>query len=141
MYAVSHYSDGPEGLGGYPTVRMAELRHIHVVRDDSPTYDPTLEMGGPYRVQEGRSIVLDGARGTPAAAAPWAQVFEHANFEGQSVMFDYVDRIKDDYDDFAELDGQLWIDVCVDETAVADVTAAGKEVDEASRNLTRGGFH
>jgi hypothetical protein len=136
FYAVTHYHDGPTGLNGDPIVRMVELRHVHVVRDGSPTYDVMADAGGPYVVDEGSSIQLDGGNSAPPAAAPWAQLFEHKDFAGQSVMFDYADRNEDDYDNFSKLDEQRLFDVCVDSQALADVTLAGQIVDEARQNLT-----
>ena len=138
-YSTSYWSLGPGGI-----TRMAELRHKHVVRDDSPTYDLTANADGPYVVDEGSSIQLDGRLSHPSTAAPWAQLFEHTDFGGQSVMFDYADRYRDDYDNFAKLDGQLQ---CADlqaaldlEALLADVTDALTVVIDASENLKREDF-
>ncbi|MGD8966966.1 MAG: PKD domain-containing protein [Anaerolineae bacterium] len=131
LYSVAHYHDGPPCGDGDPTVRMIEMRHIHVVRDDSPTYESMADPGGPYVVDEGSSLQLDGTASRPPLAAPWVQLFEDPDFGGQSVMFDYADWDKDDFDDFGKLDGQTGLGLCLNEDAsgaLAAVTEGGKVV-------------
>jgi len=100
-YAANHFADGP----GH-TIKMAEFRHNHVVRDDSPKYFPGVETSGPYEVNEGSIVILDGSLSQPVSLAPWIHLFEHTNYDGRSIMVDYEDWDFDDYDDFSELDGQ-----------------------------------
>jgi hypothetical protein len=126
FYAVTHYNDGVVGAGGDRIVRVVELRHQNVVRDDSSTYQPTADPGGPYTVDEGSAIELNGEGSRAALAAPWAQLFEDADFQGQSVMFDYADRDKDNYEDFGRLDGEAALWPCLDVEAIAEVTNNGK---------------
>ena len=119
-YGVSHWNDGPGD-----TIKIAELRHKNVVRDDSPTYSITANAGGPYEVNEGDTVQLNGNFCQPALAAPWVHLFQHASYEGQSVMVDYGDRDLDDYDNFSKLDEEpllLGGDLCLDEAKKAELT-------------------
>jgi hypothetical protein len=122
FYAVEHYNWGPIYLPPVtygPIVRMAELRHQEVARPDGPAYNLTARAGGPYTVKEGDAVELDGEKSLPSKVQPWVQLFEHFDFQGQSVMIDYPDIQKDDYDDFGKLDGQLLVDLCIDEELAA----------------------
>jgi hypothetical protein len=139
FYAVTHYHDGVFDKNGDRIVRIAELRHKNVVRDGSPTYRPLADPGGPYTVDEGSTIVLGGEGSRPTLAAPWVQLFEHSDLEGQSVMVDFADKDKDDFNDFGELDGDALFWPCLDLDVLAEITAAGKTLfqdDIPAMNLT-----
>ena len=113
FYAVEHNNAGPTVEDEDRSVRMAELRHRDVLRPANPKWQLGAVPGGPYSVDEGDTVDLDGSLSHPSAATPWAQLFEDTNFGGQSVMFDYADRTKDDYDNFEHLDGEPLIGICV----------------------------
>jgi hypothetical protein len=101
-YATSHYNKGP-----YGTIKMAELRHNWV--SSSGTIGPQFQdnhLGGPYSIDEGDSITLDGqAYFDGHQMMPWVQMFADSNFWGPMVMMDFSDQLSDDYNDFSKLDG------------------------------------
>jgi len=103
VYACEHDNDGPEGDHGRGTVKAAEWRHQSMVRPGSPTYNPTVRSGGPYEVLEGGTVRLSGD-GAPPIARPWIELFADPDFEGRSVVIDYSDWSKDDFDDFKDLE-------------------------------------
>ncbi|MDL1979753.1 MAG: PKD domain-containing protein, partial [Deltaproteobacteria bacterium] len=97
-YGISHYNIGPED-----TVNMAELRHKLVSHRGTcgPQFQPN-HLGGPYDIDEGSSLTLDG---TVTFIEPWVHMFTDSNFEGPSVMMDWRTQSDDDYDNFKKLDG------------------------------------
>ncbi|MFC1981336.1 PKD domain-containing protein [Chloroflexota bacterium] len=101
-YATSHYNKGPHG-----TINMAELRHNWV--SSSGTCGPQFQdnhLGGPYSIDEGASINLDGEADFDGhCMMPWVQMFGDSNFLGPMVMMDFSDQFSDDYNDFPKLDG------------------------------------
>ncbi|MFC2063340.1 hypothetical protein ACFLS8_05305, partial [Chloroflexota bacterium] len=101
-YATSHYNKGPHG-----TINMAELRHNWV--SSSGTCGPQFQdnhLGGPYSINEGASINLDGEADFDGhCMMPWVQMFGDSNFLGPMVMMDFSDQFSDDYNDFPKLDG------------------------------------
>ena len=119
-YGVSHWNDGPGN-----SVKIAELRHKDVFRPGSPAYALRADAGGPYEVNEGDTIKLNGNLCQPALAAPWVQLFDDTSFKGQSVMVDYDDRDSDDYDQFSKLDEEPLLfegNLCLDEEKKAELT-------------------
>jgi hypothetical protein len=98
LYGTEHDNDGPGG-----TVKMGEWRHIDMVRHDSPTYDPTVEPGGPYSVPEGSSIALQGT-GAPPRTKAWVQLWADDDWTDRYVVIDYPDWSLDDFDNFKDLD-------------------------------------
>jgi len=102
LYATEHDNDGPsDGRDG--TVKMGEWAHRDQVREGSPTYLPTAVVGGPYEVDEGSSISLNGSAQPPIAKA-WIQLYHDTDFGSFSVMVDQPDYDLDDFDDFATLE-------------------------------------
>ena len=110
FYASEHDNDGPEGTNGRGSVKMGEWRHIDMVRPDSPTYLPSVSVGGPYVVDEGSTIVL-GATGGPPATKASIQLFEDDHYAKRNVVIDFDDWDKDDFDDFKRLDRGFGSDV------------------------------
>ncbi len=133
FYATEHYNWGPlapdvppdpdeppdlpypDAPDFNPIVRIIELRNNYVAQEGSSIFDIKVDAGGPYVVNEGSTVNLDNESSQPSTNAAWVQLFEHSNYEGQSIMIDIADRDKDDYDDFSELDGQPLIDLCANE--------------------------
>ena len=76
FYATEHDNDGPDA-----TVKAGEWRHKNMVRDDSPTTLPTAVVNGPYEVNEGDSVNLDGSAGPPITKA-WIQLYHDVDFGG-----------------------------------------------------------
>jgi hypothetical protein len=99
LYASEHENEGP-----LDTVRMGEFRSNALFWDGSPNWAPTARAGGPYTINEGSSVRLDGSATTQPVAKPWAELYADERFEGESVVLDWDDRNLDDYDDFDELD-------------------------------------
>jgi hypothetical protein len=98
LYTTEHDNDGKED-----SVRMGEFRHKEVNRPGSPLLLPKADAGGPYVVEEGGSIQLSGSAISPFIK-PWVELFEHDTFRGRSIVYDWWDRYKDDFNDFDELD-------------------------------------
>lgn len=112
FYATEHDNDGPaeEVSNGRGSVKMGEWRHIDMVRPNSPTLAPTVEVGGPYVVDEGGSVVLS-ASGRPPITKAWIQLFEDPDYSQRYVTVDYSDRYKENFDDFERLDPGFFGDV------------------------------
>jgi hypothetical protein len=112
FYATEHDNDGPaeEVSNGRGSVKMGEWRHIDMVRPNSPALAPTVEVGGPYVVDEGGSVVLS-ASGRPPITKAWIQLFEDPDYSQRYVTVDYSDRYKDNFDDFERLDPGFFGDV------------------------------
>ena len=120
VYASQHNNEGPfellagddqSGDRGRRTVRFGEWRHREMVRPGSPTLRPTVELLGPFEVDEGSAVTLS-AVGRSAITKAWLQLFEDDgagltdHFDGNAwLVSDYEDWNKDDFDDFTKL---LW---------------------------------
>jgi hypothetical protein len=102
FYATEHDNTGPPDDR---TVNMGEWRSVRVVRDESPTLDPTAQPGGPYVVPEGGAVELHG-RGDPAVSKAWMELFADPDFDDRSHMVDYSDWALESNDDFDQLDGE-----------------------------------
>ncbi len=146
FYAAEHFNWGPlaiypDGSLMTPIVRVAELRNQKVAREAGPAYGPRADAGGEYEVDEGSTVGLDGRHSQAATAAPWVQLFEHADFKGQSIMVDYDDRYLDDFDNFAKLDGQplIYVDTNLGE-GIEQLMGAVNDVKENFKNLATGDF-
>jgi hypothetical protein len=99
----------------YNYLRFAELHHNAV--SDTATCGLQLpgDLGGPYEVDEGDTLLLDiGIH----YVEPWIRMYEKANFKERcreatpylshfcsSHMMDHADQLADDYDKFESLDG------------------------------------
>lgn len=110
VYATEHTNQGPLDPDGRRTIRAGEWRHREMVRPDSPTLRPSVDVLAPSDVDEGSALTLS-ATGRPPTTRAWQQLFiddglglsdDHFNTE---VAIDYNDRTRDDYDDFTKL---LW---------------------------------
>ncbi len=110
VYSTEHTNQGPLDADGKRTIRGGEWRHREMVRSDSPTLRPGVEVSSPSEVDEGSDIVLS-AHGRAPATRAWIQLFiedglgltdDPFNIE---VVADFEDRDKDDFDDFTKL---LW---------------------------------
>lgn len=98
FYATEHDNDGPN-----ETVKMGEWRHKDMAREGSPTFQPSIDVNGPYEVNEGGSLAVGGSAGPPATRA-FIQLFDDPDFEGSYPVVDFDDVDKDDFDDFATLE-------------------------------------
>ncbi len=98
FYATEHDNDGPD-----ETVKMGEWRHKDIVRDGSPTLLPTVAVHGPYDVDEGSSVALDGSAGSPTTRA-FIQLFNGVDYGGFYPVVDFDDYDRDDFDDFSVLE-------------------------------------
>ena len=64
VYATEHTNQGPLDADGRLTVRGGEWRHREMVRPDSPTLRPSIEVLGSSEVDEGSALTLS-ATGRP----------------------------------------------------------------------------
>ncbi len=109
LYATEYENDGPfellaGTLPGNRTVRFAEWRHREIVRPDSPTLKPSLEITDSFAVDEGSSVILAGQGRQPITKA-WLQLFEDdgiglgLSFNDDAwLLMDYADYDKDRFD-------------------------------------------
>jgi PKD repeat protein len=99
-YSAAHYNIGPSG-----TFKMAELRYNRVSRRGrcGPMWKDN-HLGGPYDINECTSLTLDGS---VYFIEPWIQMYKDPYLLGQTVMMDWADQSKDNYNNFSELDGAL----------------------------------
>lgn len=120
FYGTEYENDGPfelkeDGSAGRRTVRFGEWRHRDMVRRDSPTLRPTVEVDGSFEVDEGSVAILAGKGKAPLTKA-WIQLFEDDN-AGASLpppvrdrdawmAVDYDDWGKDNFDDFSQYDAR-----------------------------------
>jgi hypothetical protein len=95
FYAFKHDNDGWHGQA-----QVGEWRHKNVVRSDSPTVLPTLELNGPYEVDEGDSVILSGVAASPITKA-WIQPV--LSFGGYYPIVDFDDYNLDDFDNLTAL--------------------------------------
>ena len=102
LYSVSH--DDQDVNFDPDIVRFAEFRHKDVNRPNSPLRRVQAEAGGPYVVNEGASVILNGV-GTPPRDRPWVELFDETWFSGRSIVVDYDDRGNFELSDFRDLDG------------------------------------
>jgi hypothetical protein len=100
IYGAEHDNDGPSG-----TVKAAEFRLRDHAYFGSPTYDPTVEAGGPYSVPEGSSSTLVAVASPPRNKA-WTQLYADEDFSRSDryLVVDYPDWTLDNIDDFENLD-------------------------------------
>ncbi len=99
VYATEHYNKGPES-----SVRLMEFRNRDVFPNDSPAYLPAAAIASTdYYVEEGSEILLDGSGSRPALARPWIELYDDDDFEGESLVMDYHDRHKDDFQDLRKM--------------------------------------
>ena len=101
FYATEHDNDGPDD-----SVKAGEWRHVDIVRHDSPTYNPSVQLFGPFEVPEGGDTVLTGIGRQPITKA-WIQLFSGFHFGNRYIVVDFEDWAKDSYSDFSDLDGSL----------------------------------
>lgn len=119
VYSAEYENDGPVGVSGQRTVRFGEFRHRDMVRPDSPTLRPSLDVTSTWDVDEGSAVTLSATTG-PATTRAWIQTFEDdgagSNFPDLGAVdgdewlaVDHPDRHADDFDDFGALraNGQL----------------------------------
>jgi hypothetical protein len=98
LYVTEHDNDGPDA-----TVMAGEWRHKNVVREGSPTLLPTAVVNGPYVVDEGGEVDLNGSAQPPITKA-WLQLFHGTNLRSFNPIVDYDDYYLDDFDDFNTLE-------------------------------------
>jgi hypothetical protein len=102
IYGTEHDNDGPGG-----TVKMAEFRSIDMVRDGSPTLDPTITIAGPYTVPEGGSVGVS-ATAEAARTKAWVELFADPDYEDRYIVIDYDDWAKDNFENFKALDDAVF---------------------------------
>lgn len=99
VYATEHYNKGPGS-----SVRLMEFRNRDIFPNDSPAYLPAAAIASTdYYVEEGSEILLDGSASRPSLARPWIELYDDDNFEGESLVLEYDDRHKDDYQDLRKM--------------------------------------
>jgi hypothetical protein len=76
IYGTEHDNDGPKDENGRGTIKAGEWRH----RDVNYT-------------------------GTCTRGTGWAELYEDNNYEGRSIVLDWADRSRDDFDNMNILDG------------------------------------
>jgi hypothetical protein len=117
VYGTEYENDGPwellpNGAPGTRTVRFVEWRNIEVVRRDSPTLRPSVQVEHTVTVSEGASVTISGL-GRPPITKAWVQLFEDdgAGRELPGIgdtddwlQIDYEDRAKDHFENFPRLD-------------------------------------
>jgi hypothetical protein len=92
LYGAEHDNDGPNG-----TVKAGEWRHRDGVRPGSPTLLPTASLSAPATVDEGSTAPVSGTASGPTTRA-FLQLFHQTNFGSYSLIADYRDRDRDDFD-------------------------------------------
>lgn len=116
VYAAEFENDGPheiraDGSRGRRTVRFSEYRHENMVRSDSPTLKPAVDIAAQWEVDEGSTIMLD-ADAQQAITKSWIELYEDdgsgASLPGFGdsdlwLAVDYPDRDADDFDNFSKL--------------------------------------
>ena len=99
FYATEHDNDGPAG-----SIKAGEWRTRDMVLPGSPTLDPSIKSGGPYVVAEGSAQALAAEAALPATKA-WVELWTDPDWsDDRYLVIDYLDRWKDNFDDFEELD-------------------------------------
>jgi hypothetical protein len=101
FYCTEHDNDGPD-----ESVKAGEWRHVDIVRHDSPTYNPSVQLFGPFEVPEGGDTVLTGI-GRPPITKAWIQLFSGFHFTDRYIAVDFEDWAKESYENFSDLDGSL----------------------------------
>jgi hypothetical protein len=101
LYSVPH--DDEDGFSP-DIVRMGEFRHRDVTRTNNPLRTPIADAGGPYTVEEGGAVVLEGT-GQPSADRPWVELYDDNNFEDRSIVFDFDFHQDMEFWNFNNLDG------------------------------------
>jgi hypothetical protein len=127
VYGLEFHNDGPVDVNDKPTVRFGEFRNRDILMAGNPAFSPVAEAGGPYVVDEGSDVVLDGSASMPATAMPWIEMYDdNCNDDGdvvvifndgvqgerprprcrndRGIIVDYVSRDDDDYDYLPDLD-------------------------------------
>src|SRR4030095_13763377 len=99
FYATEHDNDGPGG-----TVKVGEWRHKEVARPGSPTLLPSVNLNGPFEVNEGSSINLTGTGGQATTKA-FVQMFTFPF--GLYLTDSYDDRDRDDFDNLPAYEPSL----------------------------------
>jgi hypothetical protein len=116
VYAAEFENDGPheiraDGSRGRRTVRFGEYRHENMVRSDSPTLKPAVDVAAQWDVDEGSTFMLD-ADAQQAITKSWIELYEDdgsgASLPGFGdsdlwLAVDYPDRDADDFDHFGKL--------------------------------------
>ncbi len=117
VYGAEYENDGPrsvnpDGTFGRQTVRFGEWRHREMVRPNSPTLQPNIEVGELFQVDEGSVLPLSAQTRGPTTKA-WIQFFEDAGLglslagigdSDEWLAVDYEDWGKDNFDNFVKLD-------------------------------------
>lgn len=92
LYGAEHDNDGPAG-----TVKAGEWRNVSGVRPGSPTLLPTASLAAPGTVDEGSTAPVTGTASGPTTRA-FLQLFHQTNYGSFSLIADYRDRDRDDFD-------------------------------------------
>jgi len=85
-------------------VKMGEWRHRDMARAGSPTFLPGARFLGPYSIPEGSETFLGGQGQTPVTKA-WIELYDDTVFDDRSLVVDFLDWNKDDFDDFRHFEG------------------------------------
>ncbi|MEM1412373.1 MAG: hypothetical protein AAGH19_08430, partial [Pseudomonadota bacterium] len=100
IYAIPHDDqDGPV----IDYARLAEFRHVDVLRPNNPLLSSEPQAGGPYTVTEGGFVQLNGVIPDPSQA--WfVELYDDDGFRDRSIMVDYEDRTRFELNNFNNLD-------------------------------------
>lgn len=99
VYASEHYNWGP----GF-TVRFMEFRNRDVFNETSFAYLTLADAGThEYFVEEGSELNLNASRSRGPIVKPWIELYDDDDFEGESLVMDYADQGKDDFQDLRKM--------------------------------------
>jgi hypothetical protein len=100
LYSIPH---DDEDWADPDFTKLGEFRHWDVNCENSPLRLPTVDAHGPYAVNEGASVTLNGFGGLPADR-PWVELYDDNHWEDRSIMVDYDDRMNFELNNFNNLD-------------------------------------
>lgn len=100
LYSIPH---DDEDWADPDFTKLGEFRHWDVNRENSPLRLPTVDTKGPYSVNEGASVALNGFGGPPADR-PWVELYDDDHWEDRSIVVDYDDQMNLELNNFNHLD-------------------------------------
>jgi hypothetical protein len=100
LYSMPH--DDEDGFS-IDIARMSEFRHRDMTRENSPLHTVQSDAGGPYAVDEGGSVKLEGYAAAPADR-PWIELYDDDGFRDRSIVVEYDTRHLMELSNFNHLD-------------------------------------